>query len=1336
MRTILKFVTLLAGVGLSASAVAVTTPIDEVPMGNASSTAVSPNIMFVLDDSGSMCWTVLPDDAQFGGGLGGGYPAAGGNCSDTGFARYAGGSAKYGPVSSHCNGVFYDPTKLYQLPVYSDNSQFPSAVVGTTAEDGYTAYTPHDTSWNVVAPLSKSGGGVVTGNGATAFSLPAAGTTVTIDVTGCPAGSMGSVPGVYPPNSGTTYSTWVTNITATPANGYYPTALMLYVNGETGPAPENNIFLGAHRAFGTYESCNATTKKLTLKITHSVGGAFSTASSNWRIARIPFTYQYTGSETDIDFTYNPDGSLKTGSTFYTECNNKTGALPAKFTFTPVVDLQNHANWFSYYRTRINTMKTAMALAFGNMVTPEKFRVGYSTINYRGVDNTDYRFLDVGDYCDATTNCSHRQTFFSRIFSARASGNTPLRNALSKAGLIFAGKLLTGTRDPVEHSCQKNFTILSTDGYWNEGSTAWNTGGGTPYDNGGFRIPAGGCTGDACYALKKVGDQDSSATSDFLGYDTALPTAMVPPQVDKSNAGAGVANTLADVSMYYYKTVLRSIGFGNCVSGSTAENLCPAPGNVPVSAKDCNRYPHMNTFTIGLGVQGVLDSEGYLAGASSDYSALAAGSTQWPTVPTAGGDVRTVDDLWHTAVNGRGEYYSAKSSASIVSSLAKALAAIAAASGTGGAAGASGQQLTTSSSNVYLARYSGDSWSGDVLSLKIDPATGTLLSNPGDPSAVCSAAPPAGDPDWSAQKQLDDFLTADPDASTRKIYMVTGGGLGNFESANLPSPPSPEFDPSTLSQYGGFSPTEKAQATKDNLVAYLRGVSSYDAGPGKCCEDQSGNAFRLFRDRDHALGDIVASSPYYVGKAPFRYGDTGYASYRDSVTASRRAVVYVGANDGMLHALDAGVPPDMTGTGSELWAFVPTAVLSKLKRLADFTYVANHRFFVNGPMNVGDVQDSGGNWHSLLVGALGAGGRDYYALDVTDPSNPKLAWEFSTKNPAAANNLGYTFGAPLITKDAKTGKWVVLLSSGFNNAPPDAPSGDGRGRLFVVDAMTGVLLKEILTAAPADASRSGIAGIANWVDNSSIDNITQHVYGGDLDGNLWRFDISTETVDRLAYFEVGGQRQPITRRPELGEVTAGAAKSRYIFVSTGKALTADDLDGTKPAGTSLQSFYAVRDDLLTTYGSPFASVSGVVPLDLTAGGSGRELKYAAVGSSAPGWYFHFDVSSGERVTTDIFLQIGWLAFGTTTPSTSATVCDAALTAYSYFIDYNPQSSKVSLPGEIVNAGSGGSAGVSIVQTVGGAPVGVFTRTTGEISTFTAPETASGTVRRVSWRELIK
>ncbi len=122
--------------------------------------------------------------------------------------------------------------------------------------------------------------------------------------------------------------------------------------------------------------------------------------------------------------------------------------------------QNFANWYSYYRTRILMMKSAAGLVFKNI--DNGYRVGFTTISYTGVDSTNPDFLQIADF-----DSPQKTSWYSKFYAITPTGSTPLRVALAKAGRIYAGQLLTGANDPVQYSCQQNFTILSTDGYWND-----------------------------------------------------------------------------------------------------------------------------------------------------------------------------------------------------------------------------------------------------------------------------------------------------------------------------------------------------------------------------------------------------------------------------------------------------------------------------------------------------------------------------------------------------------------------------------------------------------------------------------------------------------------------------------------------------------------------------------------------------------------------------------------------------------------------------------------------------------------------------------------------------
>ncbi len=473
-------------------------------------------------------------------------------------------------------------------------------------------------------------------------------------------------------------------------------------------------------------------------------------------------------------------------------------------------------------------------------------------------------------------------------------------------------------------------------------------------------------------------------------------------------------------------------------------------------------------------------------------------------------------------------------------------------------------------------------------------------------------------------------------------------------------------------------------------------------------------------REHVLGDVIDGKPVFIKLPPFKYVENNYQTFVSSTTVQNRAgMVYVAANDGMLHAFDGN-------TGSETWAYVPSFVLPNMKQLADATYSNNHQYYVDGSPIVSDIFN-GTQWKTILVGGLNGGGKGYYALDVTDPAAPKALWEFSDVN------LGFSFGNPLIGK-LQNGTWVVMFTSGLNN------TNDGQGRLFVVNADTGALLFTVNNNTGTAASPSGLSKISGWVDDSLNDATVLRVYGGDMQGNLWRFDInniyppSGKDAVLLAQFQISGTPQPITTKPELGLV--GGTRP-VIFIGTGRYLGIPDL-----TDTSQQSFYAIRDDLLGT-GIGDARTETACPLvqqtitALTI--TSRTTSSLPVDFSTKcGWYVDFNpgnATPGERVNVDPKLQLGVIAIATNVPAQS--ICNVGGTSWLYFLDFST-GSFVTTTGGLAGQQVGNSliVGLSSIDVAGKSDTNVTT-SDDKHPTFANP-TNPNTLnigKRVSWRELL-
>jgi type IV pilus assembly protein PilY1 len=422
-------------------------------------------------------------------------------------------------------------------------------------------------------------------------------------------------------------------------------------------------------------------------------------------------------------------------------------------------------------------------------------------------------------------------------------------------------------------------------------------------------------------------------------------------------------------------------------------------------------------------------------------------------------------------------------------------------------------------------------------------------------------------------------------SARRIFIkptsaTTGDPLRPFTFADLSGAEAAYFSPGAatkLSQFDALVPDVSApgEVTAENLVNFLRGDRSLE-------RDGEVSHGQIWRKRIDVLGDIVNTTPVFM-TAPnqepiLMYTDGGYDAFKTGAAASRTPVVFSAANDGMLHAINAHTAAvTVSGAtvlpGEEMWAYVPQQVMTSMKILADATY--SHRYFIDGPILVSDVNFGGGDsdWHTILIAGQGGGGKSYFALDVTNPLTPKFLWEFTD------NGLGYTFGNPMVSK-LHNGEWSVFFTSGYNNA-------DGLGYLYALNPKTGALKTgyPLSTGSGTGGSPSNLGKLALWKDNPSVDNTAQYAYAGDLNGDLWRFDLdptgsghTTVPVFKLAHLEANGVPQPITTAPEA----TSSGSYRVVYVGTGKYL---ENNQPSPPGvsdltnTDVQSIYMIKDALL-------------------------------------------------------------------------------------------------------------------------------------------------------------
>ena len=529
------------------------------------------------------------------------------------------------------------------------------------------------------------------------------------------------------------------------------------------------------------------------------------------------------------------------------------------------------------------------------------------------------------------------------------------------------------------------------------------------------------------------------------------------------------------------------------------------------------------------------------------------------------------------------FFVASEADKMVESLTRAFAKISAEGGGSSSSLAANSTRLDTSTRTFQALFEAGAWNGDLQAFAV-------LSNGNLASA----------PSWSAKT----LLLAAPWAS-RNIYTYTG-------SAYIP-----------FNDYSTLSAAQKTAIGSQIVVDYLRGKRS----------DENAQSGGTLRTRTGVLGDIVNSTPIYVGPPNSRlYVNatfTGASAYAAFVTSksSRTPAVYVGANDGMLHGFNAN-------TGAETYAFIPNSViLNDLKSYSDPNY--QHKYFVDGESAVADIYDSvAAKWKTVLVGTLGRGGPGLFALDITDPANVLFLWEKSVSD---IPTLGRNIGKPVIAQVAD-GDWRVLLGNG--------PDGAG-GKATVVGV--GVISGTVATLDTGDTGGSnGLTAVL--ARDSDGDGFADTVYAGDLKGNLWKISAISGTPTVLKLFtalDASNNAQPITAAPLVGKDPATG--KIWIFFGTGQYLADTD-----PTTTRVQTWYGLMD------GTAIAGRTALQARTATNGAvvNGFTTRTVDQGSAADlvgkrGWYIDLP-SSGERMVVPNRFE-GEALIGTTRIPDSGDVC---------------------------------------------------------------------------------
>jgi type IV pilus assembly protein PilY1 len=807
---------------------------------------------------------------------------------------------------------------------------------------------------------------------------------------------------------------------------------------------------------------------------------------------------------------------------------------------------------------------------------------------------------------------------------------------------------------------------------------------------------GYCVGSACSTFKMVCPTSSSGNATFGSGSSSWPTSVGSSQIVIATCAlsAGIGSTMT---------------LGYTLSGTTNDgasfpilqnNAFYAVGAVSSNATP----PNAARFDGGSFTAQLLKNPLW-------YAAKYGGFVD--STPTAGTPAPDLLSEWDQKNNLTGlsgadgdpdNYFNVRNPSNLSTALSNVFDRATQRSGDAASAATNSTNLKVES-RIYQAKFSSVDWSGQLLSFRIS-ASGTL-----NPVA-----------EWDSGSIIN--------TQTSRVILTQGATDGvAFSYIKLTS-----AQQASLNKNAPGSVTDNCG---DERVAYLRGSVTNEGAATDKFTCSSNSQITKFRQRKTSkLGDIINSNPMYVGSPSAGFSDVeqpGYSAFRKS-KLNRKPVVYAGGNDGMLHGFDAsltfstshpeGVP---TATaGQEVLAYVPSVVFPNLSKLADQSYNKNHLYFVDGSPMSGDADldsSASNNWRTVLVSGMGAGGKGYFALDISDPASysetgsapaDSLLWEFNETDMGYAFNLppvnGVTNQAKQIVKMAN-GKWAVIVGNGYNSVA-------GKAVLYIILIESGidgtwiagdyVKIQVDAPAAPATTSNNGLSTPVPYDSNG--DGFADTVYAGDLKGKLWKFLVGPNTSDasvtgvtstwKIAFSSAGcasattnactplftatdsaGTAQPILSPPEVAAHPNGG---QMILFGTGKYVEPSDINS-----TASQTFYGIwdRHDGTTTVGT---RATELIQQTLTANPSGLSADFrvlsanpikwrsatgvnpaanctpvAACNPTHMGWYFDLPTSK-ERATGVPKLLNKVIFFNTLIPSDAP--CDAGGTGYLMPVDY--------------------------------------------------------------------
>lgn len=822
---------------------------------------------------------------------------------------------------------------------------------------------------------------------------------------------------------------------------------------------------------------------------------------------------------------------------------------------------NNGNSVSYYNNLSYWYGTGLNPGLGR--TPGANNVGSGNKNsIKVLDNTHRtNFIEFVDYL-LPQGGTPSHTMFQQAdeYLRRKNGSNPVNGgpwATNPGGNDALSKEFLG--------CRRNYHIMMTDGRWNGTVSGGNR------ESTSFNLP------DGTYYT-------ANGNQTRVFYDN-------------------FANTLADWAFYSWSNNLQPSIYSSTDSKkqiSLSSEYREAPSSEIFGGVSINKYwnpkynpanwPHLVTYTIGFSDEAITwpgatsiirPNETVPFGYDGSFPSLVNGSQSWPNMSN-GENVRALD-LWHAAINGRGRFYAISRGEDLERAFRDIIGVIKTqAEPDRSSAALSGESINENPVAIFIT--SNDpkyAWRGDIFASKIE-ATKEL-----DPlnRRITSTSL------WEG-KSAASFLDAKtPSNRTIVTWNDDGSQSGKpFRWKNLSATQKACLNIMADSPTTADCESSNALDTEgENRLNYIRGDRS------KELSEENG----VFRSRQTRLGDIVNSSVWYTGAPISNYAFKGYSSFTYAYK-ERQPMIYVGANDGMLHGFSAGIDAD--DGGSEKIAYIPRGVLPNLTRLTWPSFDENHRYFVDGSPMTGDVDLGSGDknstqytpkWRTMLVGTLGAGGKGYFVLDVTDPNDfseskaERLVVMDKTMHSSepiscvntipqtgetacadiADADIGHIFAIPS-TDDSNplhsnqiallnNNRWAVVMGNGYN-------SKNGRPVLLIqyLDGNKELLRLPVTSTVTNNENHQDNGLSAPRLVDINNDGRPDVVYAGDLHGNMWKFLIASKSPSN---WEVAFNQKPLfTARGG----TAGTPEKRTLMQPITVAPTVRANDRTKVIGTGI------------------------------------------------------------------------------------------------------------------------------------------------------------------------